>query len=73
MTRIAAAMLIVLGVLLVNGELGRPALAESLPSRPAASVEVTQPLAVRSGRVLVLLLALEALRQMPAPATAQKG
>jgi len=73
MTRIAAAMLIVLGVLLVNGELGRPALAESLPSRPAASVEVTQPLAVRSGRVLVLLLALEALRQMPAPTIAQKG
>lgn len=73
MTRLAAALLMVPCVFLLNGELARPALAESLPPRAAASVEVMQPLAVRSGRILSLLLALEALRQVGAPSSAQKG
>jgi hypothetical protein len=73
MTRIAAAVLIVLGVLNLNGELGRPAFADSLAVRPATGVDVTQPLAIRSSRVLGLILALEALRQVPVSPAPQKG
>jgi hypothetical protein len=72
MTRVAA-VLIVLGVLIFNGGLGRPALAETLAVRGTAGVEVAQPLAIRSGRILSLILTLEALRQVPVPVAPQKG
>jgi hypothetical protein len=64
MSRIAATLLIVIAMLALNGGLLRPAFAEATAARtPGASVEVSQPTIVRSGRVLNLLLVLEALRQ----------
>jgi hypothetical protein len=64
MSRIAAALLIVIAMLALNGGLLRPAFAEAATARATgASVEVSQPTIIRSGRVLGLLMALEALRQ----------
>jgi hypothetical protein len=73
MTRIAAALLIVLTGLALEGGLGRPAFADSLTVKRPPGVEITQPLAIRSGRILTLLLTLEALRQVPLPLNQQKG
>jgi hypothetical protein len=73
MSRIAAALLIVLAGLAINGGLLRPALADSQPvKRPWPTVDVSQPLVTRGGRVLSLLLALEALRLSQAPLDPQK-
>jgi hypothetical protein len=71
MSRIAAAILIVIAMLALNGGLLRPAFADAARA-PAASVEISQPVVVRSGRVLNLLLALEALRQSQVSVGPQK-
>jgi len=74
MSRIAAALLIVIAMLAFNGGLLRPAFAESVAARlPTPSVEVKQPVAIRSGRILTLLMTLEALRVTQPTATAGKG
>lgn len=73
MNRIVTALLIVIGVLVFNGGLLRQAFAESAAVRAPASVEVKQPLVIRSGRVLVLLMTLEALRFADTPANPSKG
>lgn len=73
MSRIAAALLIVLAGIALNGTSLRPAFAESAAARaPQPSVEIVQPLVVRSGRVLALLIALEALRQSQSGALSPK-
>jgi hypothetical protein len=71
MSRIAAALLIVVAGLAFNGGLLRPAFAEAARA-PAPSVEISQPVVVRSGRILHLLMALEALRQSQVAVGAQK-
>ena len=73
MSRIAAALLIVVVALAATDGLVHPAFADGLTARPSSGVEIAQPLVVRNGRVLALLLALEALRQLPGPAIAPKG
>jgi hypothetical protein len=73
MSRIAAALLIVIAMIALNGGLLRPAFAESAARGPVASVEVIQPVVVRRGRgVVSLLLALEALRQSQIQVAPQK-
>lgn len=68
MTRIAAALLIVLTTLGVEGGTFRPAFAESLPpAPPRVTIDAVQPVAVRSGRVLALLIVLEAVRRTQSP------
>ena len=66
MHRIAAALLIVLSVLALNGGLLRQALAEeAMTQRPTAIADIRQPMPVRSAKLLSLLLILESLRQAP--------
>jgi hypothetical protein len=45
---------------------------DSASKRAAASVDVVQPVTVRSARILALLLVLGALREMPAVRDPQK-
>ena len=42
------------------------------PKRPPPSLEITQPVAIKSAKVLSLLLILEALRQSPFAMDTQK-
>ena len=64
MNRIATAILIAGAVLALNGGMVRDALArETLLQLPAPSVEIAQPVAPRSAKLLSLLLVLETLRQ----------
>jgi hypothetical protein len=74
MSRIAAAVLIVVAMLAFNSGLLRPAFAESLAATlPCPTVEVKQPTVVRSGRILTLLLTLEALRVTQSGTVTGKG
>lgn len=73
MHRIAASLLIVCAVPALNTGMIRQAFAEQPMARPAVpAVDIVQPLAVRSGRVMTLLLVLEALRQLPVSSSVQK-
>ena len=66
MHRIAAALLIVLAVLALNGGMLREAFAADLAVRaPVPTSAGLDAAAIRSGKVLSLLLILEALRQTP--------
>jgi hypothetical protein len=64
MTRIAAAMLIAVAVLALNGGMLREAFARD--------AQVPKPVATTTSRALGLLMVLEALRQEPVPLTPQK-
>ena len=66
MHRIAAALLIVLSVLALNGGMLRQAFAEEAMTQQAtASADIPQPTPVKSTKLLSLLLILESLRQAP--------
>ena len=66
MRRIAAALLIVVAVLALNGGMLREALAVELAVQaPVPASAGLDAAALRSGKVLSLLLILEALRQTP--------
>lgn len=74
MSRIAAALLIVVCLLASNGGLLRPAFADTVAVKlPPPSVEVNQPLVVRSGRIMMLLMTLEALRLSQPPVPSRNG
>lgn len=67
MHRIASAILITVAVLALNGGMLRDAFAaEYRPAVTAARTETAQPVAIRSARILSLLVVLESLRQSPA-------
>lgn len=73
MHRIAAALLIAVAVLALNGGTPRQAFAgEAVLRLPAPRIEIVQPVAIRSAKVLSLLLILEALRQAPVSLDPQK-
>jgi hypothetical protein len=73
MHRIAASLLIVAAVLALNGGMLREAFAGEPAWRlPPPKTDVLQTVAVRSGKVLSLLLILEALRQAPISLDPQK-
>lgn len=63
MHRIAAAILIAVAVLAMNGGMLREAFAEEFRPAVAARAEVAQPVEARSSRLLSLLVVLESLRQ----------
>lgn len=74
MHRIATALLITAAVLALNGGMLREAFAEQAAARlPAPRLDTVQPIAVRSAKVLSLLLILEALRQNPVSLDQPKG
>jgi hypothetical protein len=72
MDRLTAAVLIAIAALVMTGGMGRNVLAgEALLRQPVETVQppafpANPPLPPRSGRVLSLLLTLEALRDAPA-------
>lgn len=72
MHRIAIAALIAAAALVVDGDLGRPAFAEGPAVAAPAPAATLQPVASRTGKVLTLLMILEALRQSPAVLAAPK-
>jgi hypothetical protein len=73
MHRIAAAMLIVVAVLALNGGMLREAFAEDAMIRiPARTVEPVQPVVVKNAKLLSLLVILESLRQVPVSLDPQK-
>ena len=69
MSRIAAAVMIAISALVMNGGLVRQVLAEDFVrtagSAPALSTTISATSGLRSERVLSLLIALEALRAAP--------
>ena len=73
MHRIAAALLIVLSVLALNGGMLKQAFAEeALTQGRAPGVDIRQPMTVKSAKVLSLLLILESLRHAPVVLDAPK-
>lgn len=73
MPRIATAMLIAAAVLALNAGMLRDVFARELAVQPPATrLEITQPLAAKSDKVLSLLLILESLRQSEIGLGAQK-
>ena len=74
MHRIATALLITAAVLALNGGMLRGAFAEEMAARsPPPRLDVAQPVAARSAKVLSLLLILESLRQAPVSLDQPKG
>jgi hypothetical protein len=73
MHRIAASLLIVAAVLALNGGMLREAFAGEPALRlPPPKTDLLQTPAAQSGKILSLLLILEALRQEPASLDRQK-
>ncbi|MBK8084357.1 MAG: hypothetical protein IPK28_11430 [Devosia sp.] len=77
MDRIAAALMIAIAALIINGGLVRDVLAEDLGRIPMGSSVAVSDIPVASGlrseRVLSLLIALEALRAAPEALNRSKG
>ncbi len=77
MDRIAAALMIAIAALIINGGLVRDVLAEDLGRLPLGASVVASDIPVASGlrseRVLSLLIALEALRAAPEVLNRSKG